>query len=451
MKRNINTLVPGTFTIGVNAWEKVKLLDGADDPAYDLERGFDSEGRKLGFTTIEDGISKVRFNATDVGGDNYVVRASLVWADQPASEGRNDETGVMTVWKRIHIEHRQMLDLTLPIEDIQDYLSAAFVEVKTYPVQSVAEEHDVEDFGIEDVAYDNVEAFCGPPPAGEFHNRKDLAEDGGWHLVVAARHFQAAENPEQDDPPPNPVPFFVQAARVSPTLLELADGEQDLPTGDGGLIGENYTTLTVNSELENEWTFEIEGNAARSITVSPFWFSGYRWDPRGNSNSPFVNQTVDLEFDGIGLGTEPVWVKISANTGRVAGIAPRSPTSEIYSDANALVFVKTIEEIRGVDTPEFADTVLGTLIHELTHSFGLTHRCGLADITGIYSCEMNYSRRVDKGQPIQSQPILSFSGEFLSAPMNTTLSEDRLTNLCAQHLIAIRRAKGFGGEIYDPN
>lgn len=82
-------------------------------------------------TTIVGGVSKVRFNSWDHGGDNFVIRAKIK-PDSSEEPGGADETGEITVWKRIDVEYEIMesVTATLPLDDVGDYFAEwAFVEL----------------------------------------------------------------------------------------------------------------------------------------------------------------------------------------------------------------------------------------------------------------------------------------------------------------------------------
>lgn len=108
--------------------------------------------------------------------------------------------------------------------------------------------------------------------------------------------------------------------------------------------------------------------------------------------------------------------------GTFSGVTPRL-------DANAIVFVEAIGELLGVGSPEFVNEVLATSVHEMTHSFYLEHICGMPDLSGDASCAMNYS-----------DPVMRFNGDFVRLQQDGTL--------CARHIVAIRKAKGYGGQHY---
>ena len=81
-------------------------------------------------TAIVDGVSKVRFNVTDHGGDNFTVKVKLkLGAGQEACEDAN--TGIMTVWKLIDVEFVQMQNAAgLDFAALNASLAVAFVEFR---------------------------------------------------------------------------------------------------------------------------------------------------------------------------------------------------------------------------------------------------------------------------------------------------------------------------------
>jgi len=411
-------------------WEKVKLANGSDDPTYDLELGVDQTWGALGFGSIVDGLSKVRFNATDVGGDNFVVQASLIWADKPLESGRSDTTGIMTVWKRIKIEYKEMPGETVPVDQLQQYFDPAFVEVYAEPAVQVAPEHDLGylggDYGS---ARDMATQLCEAPPSGEFSKRSDLSLDGGWFLVMAAHKYYP---PSPNPPPELGLPITRTVVKTSATILELVDGEDDMSAD----LANYALFVVVNEALPNSWAFPVESITSRTIQIpfepeNKFEFNGYRWHPLAYHFTPpeeYLIDVVDLDFEGLAIGVEPITVKIVFGHGFVEGVCPAAQGTG-YSDANSIVFVNAIREYFGDGTPEFVEERLITLIHEIVHSFGLAHKCGLPQLSGVNSCAMNYDHA-----------IMKFDGSFEEASQNPP-------GLCAQHIVAIRESPAYGGKV----
>ena len=80
------------------------------------------------------------------------------------------------------------------------------------------------------------------------------------------------------------------------------------------------------------------------------------------------------------------------------------------------------------NAPPLNDMLLGTLVHELMHSFGLEHNCGKTDITGTKSCAGSWSF-APVFYPDDSYEVLPESLDF-----------------CGDHIKAIRQSNGYGGQ-----
>ena len=86
-------------------------------------------GTKTCRTLVKDGVSKVRFHATNVGGDNFKIKA-VVWQLLRMIDKGADETGLMTMWKRIDVEYRKMPSaLDIPVEKVPPFFAPAFVQM----------------------------------------------------------------------------------------------------------------------------------------------------------------------------------------------------------------------------------------------------------------------------------------------------------------------------------
>lgn len=84
--------------------------------------------------------SKVRFNVTDQGGDNFVVTANL-WMG-PIGSGSSDRTGVFSVWKKIDVELVRMAGRPnsadeAPMARVNPHFRSAYVEFGPIPERLV--------------------------------------------------------------------------------------------------------------------------------------------------------------------------------------------------------------------------------------------------------------------------------------------------------------------------
>jgi len=340
---------------------------------------------------IKNGVSKVRFNATDDGGDNYIVKAKIRLAED-LIPGSCDETGIMTVWKKIDGEYRKMIAAkTLPVDQVQPHYDKAFVEWVFHDKGASANHEFIH-------PSPGYSAYCqkngiGP---GQFHHRGD----GGWHFVVAARKFHPSYDAN---------PYGSQQNGTGDVLSNfvLEDSSATFTPGQysAGKI------LRVTSADGDVFSFLINNNTDKQITIKPFEYTR----PNGDEI-----RTLHLKSPELDLGT-PLSYEI--REGGVTGICPDL-------DANVLVFRETIEFIHAnnLESPALNTMLLRTLVHELMHSFILHHNCGNADFEGTKSCVGSWS----------FAPVFDPDGNYEVKPAST--------NLCGEHLKAIREADGFGGE-----
>lgn len=213
-------------------------------------------GTKTCRTLVKDGVSKVRFHATNVGGDNFKIKA-VVWQLMRLIDKGADETGIMTMWKRIDVEYRKMPSaLDIPVEKVPPFFAPAFVQMdftKPLPVDDkefMAETRD----GLDPVTSKLVTA----PGNGVFANEKKP----GWFVLIAAR--QATKD----------------VGTAFPVRLYRGPGEVKPITYSDGTKGEVVVVPAVLSEKPAEINFiEAAGMAS---------FNAWRFDV----NSPQKGQTT---------------------------------------------------------------------------------------------------------------------------------------------------------------
>ncbi len=173
-----------------NIWEEVH----AD---YQLSNGNE--------TRIKNGVSKVRFNVTDSGGDNFIVKARIKFdANQTTCPG--DETGIMTIWKKVNVEYVRMKGSggglsadPIPTDEINNHYKKAFVEFDILQERLVDPKfvkyktdliRDYWAIGLQDdepdlpdYAPDNLKTYA-TKTEGEFSR-----EDKGWYFMAAAHDW----------------------------------------------------------------------------------------------------------------------------------------------------------------------------------------------------------------------------------------------------------------------
>jgi hypothetical protein len=174
----------------VPEWEQVA-------PEYAL-----TDGNK---TAIHNGESKVRFNVTDDGGDNFIVQAKIRFGGGTPLTA--DETGVMAVWKRLDVEYVKMASAD-PLTGLLDgtaneKLAKAYVELVTSDGGGGAGPRNVPDsvvagknqMGVNEPAANQSCELYVKRAGGEFSHEGE----GGWFFAAAANHF--VDTPTAGPPP----------------------------------------------------------------------------------------------------------------------------------------------------------------------------------------------------------------------------------------------------------
>ena len=237
--------------------------------------------------------------------------------------------------------------------------------------------------------------WTGPGSVGQFHHRGD----GQWHFLCSARKYST-----KGDADPNAPERDGSATIVDGTTLR--DNTANWTDGDWAEWG-----VTVNRGQANEFRFSIRWNTATTITIEPFEYLRPDGTPK---------RTLDLQSPVLNYGagaTVSYRIRKGGTTGYTPGL-----------DANVLVFYETWQNLlrRDNDPTPIGSHTIGTLLHELMHSFRLHHNCGNADLSGTRSCVGSWSLA----------PVFLPNGRFVRLP--------RGLELCPEHLIAIRRAPGYG-------
>ena len=131
-------------------------------------------------TQIVNGKSKVRFHSTNVCGDNFKIKVQVKKHPLVVPKG-SDETGVMTMWKRVDVEYRKMPDAyDLPVKQIPPSFEKAFVQMNITEPQATPKKEFMSDTAAD--FRKNCAAYVKAPPTGIFAREKKP----GWFLLVAA-------------------------------------------------------------------------------------------------------------------------------------------------------------------------------------------------------------------------------------------------------------------------
>ncbi len=405
-------------------------------------------------TKIKDGTSKIRFNATDDGGDNFIVRAKITLNLNASAASAEDETGIMTTWKKINVEYVKMksaTDLTaLANKSANAYLEKAFVELRP-------EKRIVNDFknspgkkqmgANNNIAYTETENYA-TKNLGEFKHEKDP----GWFFAAAANWYIKRPNTTSA-----PIFYSGPAKIVGPLEFELPVGKAlsnsdkrviDIKTADSPAVGGNYVmktnhAFTIAKEMEDASIYGydlvkkkfLEGGTVVAHTVGAVGGDSITYQASAAiPNGPFVMYKTNVSSVRVKSVTDPTKYKsflydsfswdpltrrfkvnpaeysspkvsdtLSFNLidhGWVAGSSPNTEVRGTGAFATAGLSPGRDHGKTFVFTKEFnaADIAAGehinTLIHEFGHSLGFYHICGNWDYksqnTSGKACTMHY-------------------------------------------------------------
>ncbi|NUQ64497.1 MAG: hypothetical protein HUU20_18685 [Pirellulales bacterium] len=331
-------------------------------------------------TKIKNGISGVRLNVTDHGGDNFVVRARIKVraTDTP---GNGDQTGEMTVWKKINVDYAKMPTATpLPTAAIVAEFTKAFVQFDVVPRTATTDRATLG--SNEDAAWPELLSFV--QRAGEFSK-----EGPGWFFLCAARLYAPIDASGNE--------------KIYPPSGDYGDATVDLNTvitlPTPMSAGKIPDWVTIVNPTTNQWT----GFKATIASTDPQIIAVARDDYfNPTSTTPFL--LAGLNDYGLS-GTIPVRVT-TAGGRNIAGMAPFP-----YHAGTTVIFT----EWRTAD-------ILATSVHELAHGGNWDYKSGSSE----KSCVMNYE-----------EAFILTDGPTRT-PIPWTSNRVGLS-LCAEHIKAIRQ------------
>jgi len=395
-----------------DSWILPKLTDGSSDATYPIVETYASDGKMRAITQAHGDRSRIRFKTTNAGGDNFTITARLVpLVARRISIGPTDETGVMTVWRKIYLEDRWMADEErLPVQSIQPYLEYTFIEVHSPDeIPGSSGEAAAWDYLEPHPTWPGFADYVGPwtgeGSIGQFRN----ALSGEWKLAVAARNY--SENTDYDPPPP-PVEWEVFDDNIL-TIVDNVTLEAAVPLFEevGSLVGR---TVVINHGEPNAYLFEIADNTDTRITIRP---DIRHLNPEDGSERWPAG--VGLLFTPLGYGTEVTFKIPKTTLGEGAELGRTNA-----ANGGLVVFGETIQRYYGEGSPA---EVLKTLAHEIEHFFvndhgSLKDNCGNPSLIESLSCIMHYRGGV-----------LYYDGHF-------AVPDESGSQPCAAHIRALRRA-----------
>jgi hypothetical protein len=365
-------------------------------------------------TLIVNGHSYVRFNVKEDGGNNYIVKATLYNSD--GIKISCDQTGIMTVWKRINLEYAKMQDNTVSLStclaQLPSVFDSAFVEFAVTSEASVANGNTIVDGKyVMGSDYSSAKNYC--------LNYKQKTDPGWFYILAAYNLMPAAPLASQLLYPKNGTP---QTDTDTATVWDFnfSNGDEITPVNiiDTGQPSDVYIfspdATTPLWQTQKKTRFEVFDIAVDGILLSANYYFTPIPDPaRGDDDqipllSAFLNDYgfPDYSTDGSTVDVQ-IW---SPGTWGTYGITPRLA---------ATVFMFT-------DFGGTTDMWFQRITHELVHAFYLLHQCGNYDCTGEKACTMNYESHflLDNSSPRQPVPWTAYNmGPYL----------------CASHIMAIRQ------------
>jgi hypothetical protein len=403
-------------------WELPRLPDGSADSTFPIVDYFWDEGEPAAVTMAADDRSSIRFEPPNPGGDNYTVRARLVPLSATRSPiGPTDETGMMTVWRKIYLEDRWMLgEQRLPVEEIQSLLEFTFIEVHSPDeIPESSGEATFFTYLEPDPPWPGIgnfhDVWTGGGSIGQFHHRAEPE----WHFACAAVYYSDATDCEPK--PPDWVAEYEGVMTIVDNVRLQTPTATFVP---GELVGR---PIVIRRNQPNEYTFVIDANSEDVITITPEQQERY-WDPflafpkfSGGFGLLFpplaYPGTVSYQIPPEGAGYE---VTFGSTTG---------PASSVFVGAHENYYDEGWQL-----------QVVRTLVHELEHHFvhlslPILDMCGNPSVEAdpgleeTEGCVMNYD----------NYPVLFYDGRF-------ERTDPGGSRPCAAHVRALRHAVQIGRE-----
>lgn len=370
-------------------------------------------------TTVDQfGYSSVRIHCPDLAGDNLIVRAELggVAADQlfPA------QTGVMTMWQRIDVEYVQLQDAhPLPVNAVPQYFEPACIQLDfTAPRLEPAQQY----VGNSKDTYEPL-----PFADSKFQNNGVR----GWFCLIAAC-WACPTQPAISSPD---IP--TERITVKGRIVKSDGGAESVFVR--GLHSYAEAVILEWNDEQNQKQSVFFGSTERKLhpankplgteilllphDITPDFTAG------DGSHGHFTNlRRMFYPMGGYGAPADVSVTLCPPGRGQAtAGVSPSVPR-----DNNKYWRGRTI--IYTHHPANTMEAVLRTIVHELTHAFGLPHKCGLfawstQDLDSenpIGTCCMNYNEVW----------MIDNSGTLLPGTSKRVVPDH-----CARHVKELRRTR----------
>ena len=346
-------------------------------------------------TAIVAGISKVKVHCSGHAGDNLIVRAELTTTTPmtkiPAT------AGIMTLWQLINVEYRKMQDADpLPVADVPQHFVPSFVQMEFTSPLSVP---NLPDFGGGDPAFRQ-------PLQRFIENHFQHRNQGGWFFLLAARlPYQSTGGTAGLSSASTPGLTGTVGALLAPTP-SLSGGDApivDFIDAAGDRRGTGSVTLQLSGgRMLNFNTQTIQYDAVADS--SRIWLSPHdihdRFDAGdgslANAHRYEVNHYLSGRLDSANVWTAGGYGVTGAVTfnALVRGHYPAGTSPNVRRGGVDFFAGRTVvftQVYHGSAAPN--DAMCRAIVHELTHAFGMPHKCGWWDYQTPRqtTCCMNYA------------------------------------------------------------
>ena len=385
-----------------------------------------SKAKEDATTEIVRGQSQVLLHCPSTAGDNFIVAAE-VEAPTPV-ESFGARTGVITMWHRIDVESIRMKSaLPLPTDEVAPRFEPAFVQMDFTPDRKVPDRarmaHSQDTLGDESAAYVN----------SVFRKRGT----SGWFCMVSAME-------------PNALPeapgstLFTGKVKLGASGLGTKFFEYfEIP---GAHAGADYAELT-SGEVTIGFGLEPFPVSSASEPATRCWIYPHDLHPEFTAGdgstrhshqvryfySPrFRRRDTTVESGGYNMGEEVQVEVMSAGVISAAGISPLVRMgNRTYFAGRTIVFSHNSlfrDDATGAPAANFKEDAVRIMVHELTHAFGMPHKCGNFDFRTprAKTCCMNYWLH-----------WMADDARNLVSGTEQKVAQD----LCARHVKEIRRVR----------
>jgi hypothetical protein len=351
--------------------------------------------------------SSVIFHCPDVGGDSFTIGTDVGTASGGVVTG-GAQTGVLRMWRRVNVEYVRMASaFPLPVRQVADYFWAAFIQLDftdervadgggdlAYFAETKEASADVRDQYIEAVFSRKATAdwFCLIAARQQFNvvvsdTSRLLQSTGTIDRNGQTITFARPEGEAWSDPAPPAIGTIV-----------VAWGDVGSPQLSFNVLASEYVdgATRVRCKL---WPHDItpdftgadaDGSTAHAYTTTRRYYLR-------------VHERAKDSWIVGGYGVVPDEVRFRASGKSSSYISGVSPTvtaagqgrfagrTMIFTHHGA--YAETNVEGQLVPRANFEAEALVTIVHELTHAFGMPHKCGFWNwkTPREKTCSLNYS------------------------------------------------------------